>query len=226
MCLITIAHRAHEQWPFVIAANRDESHERPAARAGWWSDAPDVIGGRDLRAGGSWLAASRGGRVAAVTNIRGAVSGARSRGLLVSEFVTGSLSPLAYLQTIDGSAYAGFHLVVATAGDELAHYTNDGGEPRVIAPGSIVAFSNGGRGEEWPKMELATDAMREALAGDDPRAALLAFLTTHNGRGGMSEVFVVSDVWGTRASTVVTYDARGALAFEERRFGKGGVPEE
>jgi uncharacterized protein with NRDE domain len=89
VCLIAIAHRLSDRWPLVIAANRDELYDRPARRAHVWEDAPDVVGGRDLRAGGSWLAITRGGRFAAVTNIRAAEPppGAPSRGLLVSRFV-------------------------------------------------------------------------------------------------------------------------------------------
>ncbi|MCE7896984.1 MAG: hypothetical protein DYH19_09470, partial [Gammaproteobacteria bacterium PRO8] len=55
MCLVAIAWRAHPRYPLIIVANRDEDHGRPAAPAAWWPDASQVFGGRDLRAGGSWL---------------------------------------------------------------------------------------------------------------------------------------------------------------------------
>src|SRR5437016_557368 len=71
MCLIALAHRASERWPLVIAANRDEFFARPTRAAHWWDDAPGVYGGRDLRAGGSWMAVTRRGRFAMVTNVRG-----------------------------------------------------------------------------------------------------------------------------------------------------------
>ena len=63
MCLIALAWRMRADLPLVVAANRDEFYDRPTRAAHAWDDAPHVIGGRDLRAGGSWLAASRGGRL-------------------------------------------------------------------------------------------------------------------------------------------------------------------
>src|SRR5207247_9928186 len=100
MCLIAIAHRVSKEWPLVIAANRDEQYARPTRAAHAWKENPEVIGGRDLRAGGSWLAVRRGGRFAAVTNVRGVGweggEGGPSRGLLVSGFVRGDELPLSY----------------------------------------------------------------------------------------------------------------------------------
>ena len=72
MCLIVLAVGQHPDYPLVLAANRDEFHARPTAGAGWWEDRPDILGGRDLQAGGTWLALSRSGRLATVTNFRDA----------------------------------------------------------------------------------------------------------------------------------------------------------
>ena len=70
MCLIVLAWHQREDAPLLLAANRDEFHERPTARADFWVDEPQVLAGRDLRAGGTWLGLSRGGRFATITNIR------------------------------------------------------------------------------------------------------------------------------------------------------------
>src|SRR3989442_98818 len=113
MCLIAIAHRVSKDWPLIIAANRDEQYARPTRPAHPWKENPDVIGGRDLRAGGSWLAVRRGGRSAAVTNVRGVGGeGGPSRGLLVSGFVLGDELALSYAETIRGGADAGVYLIV------------------------------------------------------------------------------------------------------------------
>ncbi|HKO02393.1 MAG TPA: NRDE family protein, partial [Thermoanaerobaculia bacterium] len=71
-------------------------------RGTWWDDAPDVIGGRDLRAGGSWLAVRRDGRFAAVTNVHGLPGSetAPSRGNLVRDFVTSHDAPLAFVERV------------------------------------------------------------------------------------------------------------------------------
>ena len=68
MCLIAVAWKAHPRYPLILLGNRDEFHARPSVAADWWPEAPDVFGGRDLKAGGSWLGVSRGGRIAVVTN--------------------------------------------------------------------------------------------------------------------------------------------------------------
>ena len=52
MCLALLALDAVPGWPLVLAANRDERHDRPALPLDWWPDHPDRVGGRDERAGG------------------------------------------------------------------------------------------------------------------------------------------------------------------------------
>ena len=70
MCLIVMAWRAHPEIPLLIAANRDEFHSRPTCAAHWWKDRGDILAGRDLVAGGTWIGITRSGRFAAVTNYR------------------------------------------------------------------------------------------------------------------------------------------------------------
>jgi uncharacterized protein with NRDE domain len=106
MCLILFAYRAHRDYPLVFAANRDEFHERPTATAAFWTDAPHVLAGRDLRAGGSWMGMTRSGRWAALTNYRDPPTtrpGRPSRGMLVADFLTGAAHPEDYLDTMHAS---------------------------------------------------------------------------------------------------------------------------
>ena len=67
MCLLVFAWNKHPRYRVVLAANRDEFHARPAAAMHWWAE-PDILGGRDLEAGGAWLAVGRDGRFGVVTN--------------------------------------------------------------------------------------------------------------------------------------------------------------
>ena len=213
MCLIAVAHRVSEMFPLVIAANRDEFYDRPARAAHAWEEDPRVLGGRDLRAGGSWLAISRHSHFAAVTNIRGARTDGPSRGLLVSNFVLSDTDALSYINSIERHTYAGFHLIVGD-GDTIAHVTNaNDAPPSLIAPGSIFAVSNGAPGDDWPKVELAREAMQNAIAQPE---RLLDFLTTRRGGPIEQEVFVVSRDYGTRSSTVITVDKNGAVTLTER----------
>jgi uncharacterized protein with NRDE domain len=213
MCLIAVAHRVSEMFPLVIAANRDEFYDRPARAAHAWQEDPRVLGGRDLRAGGSWLAVRERGRFAAITNIRGARADGPSRGLLVSSFVLSDVDAVSYADSVDRHAYAGFHLIVGD-GDTIAHLTNANDDPpSIVAPGSIFAVSNGAPGDDWPKVELAREAMQNAIAQPEK---LLDFLTTRRGGPVEQEVFVVSRDYGTRSSTVITVDNNDAVTLIER----------
>jgi uncharacterized protein with NRDE domain len=214
MCLIALAHLASPRYPFVLAANRDEDYARPSHAADWWPDAPEVFGGRDAVAGGSWLAMTRDGRFAAVTNLRGAAPRTRSRGELVRGFVTSNAAPLAYARALDVAEYAGFHLLVGEAGGTVVYVTS-GGEVTVLDPG-IYAFSNAPAGEHWPKEALAIEAMERALAGDAITEELLTFLTARRGSGSVeSEVFIEGEHYGTRASTVIVVPAGETMSFIE-----------
>ncbi|HNV54769.1 MAG TPA: NRDE family protein, partial [Pseudomonadales bacterium] len=111
MCLILLAHRYSDEFPLVVAANRDEFYARPTAGARFWDDTPTLLAGRDLREGGTWLGITCSGRFAAVTNYRGSERRSRSRGQLTRDFLTSSIDPLAYLAQIhrDRELYAGFN---------------------------------------------------------------------------------------------------------------------
>jgi uncharacterized protein with NRDE domain len=218
MCLIALAHRTHPRWPLVIAANRDEFFARPARGAHWWDEAPDVFGGRDLQAGGSWMAITRGGRFAMVTNVRGFPEPveARSRGMLVADFVRGDAAPEEFANGVERERYAGFHLVCGEAGGVVAHVSSDAAA-RVLEPG-IFAVSNAPAAIDWPKIAYAREAMERALASDDIKDELMRFLTTPHGGPIENEVFVAVPErgYGTRASTVVLVDAEGTIDFTER----------
>lgn len=238
MCLVAIANRASVQFPLVIAANRDELHARPSSPAAWWDDAPDVIGGRDLLHGGSWLAFSkRAGSWAAVTNLRGAdrTAESRSRGALVGDFVRGGLSALNYSTTIGARAgeYGGFHFLSGDR-DGAVYLASTDGTPRAL-PEGVFAFSNAPAGEVWPKTARIEEAMEQFLntsgSADELARSLLQFLTTPaasilmRGRTLIEEIetepFVVGEVYGTRATTVVVVDQNDDVLFVEKTFGPG-----
>ena len=220
MCLIVLAHRADERFPFVLAANRDEDYERPSHSAGFWPDAPHILGGRDVLHGGSWLAITTSGRFAAVTNLRGAERRTRSRGALVRDFVTSDVDARVFAENIlaHASEYSGFHLLIGQAGGEVVHVTP---ECWIALPNGIHAISNAPLGEEWPKTVIAAEAMPSML-GDAEE--LMRFLTTPRFTGSVeSEIFIASERYGTRASTVIVMDAR-EIVFSEQTYGKGGAP--
>ena len=208
MCLIIVAHRVSSRYPLVIAANRDEDHFRPSRVAHAWDEAPDVIGGRDLVAGGSWLAIRRDGRWAAVTNLRGSAKRPdnKSRGSLVTDFVLGDAKPLDYVRSIDRDAYAGFHLLAGIAGEELAYFATGMDEARML-PEGIHGVSNGPPDAQWIKVERGIDAMRDALDRDEMPERLITFLSTPTpGEPIENSVFIIGERYGTRSSTAIVVD--------------------
>ncbi|ROR34601.1 NRDE family protein [Inmirania thermothiophila] len=240
MCLILVAHRAHPRWPLVIAANRDEFRDRPAAPAAWWREDARVLAGRDLAAGGTWLGVRRDGRWAAVTNVREGRRGRhpRSRGELVARYLLGDAPPRAFLAEAlaGGAAYGGFNLLVATP-DEVLYGSNRGHGIHALAPG-VHGLSNGRLDAPWPKVRRGREGLRALLAGEGPRVeALMALLADRReappealpdtGVGPererrLSPLFIVGADYGTRCSTVLVVDREGRACLVERTWdGRG-----
>jgi uncharacterized protein with NRDE domain len=242
MCLIVLAWHASAAFPLVVAANRDEWRERPAEAAHWWPDHPDLLAGRDLQAGGTWMGVTRAGRFAAVTNFRDPSdkrSSARSRGGLVTEFLLGRDSPRRFLASLSQRVrdYNGFNLVLGD-GESLFYYGSREGEARPIEPG-VHGLSNHLLDEPWPKVVRGRARMTAALAASDPLPALFEMLSDTTASGDdelpatgvgiewerrLSPALIVGRDYGTRASTLVTLSSRGEVSFEERtRDGNGEV---
>lgn len=231
MCIIAIAHRASTRYPLIVAANRDESHARATSVADWWADAPDVLGGRDLVAGGTWLAVDRHGRFAAVTNLRGesppAVN-AKSRGLLVSRYLDqGSATTANAVVSAAEAALFGPFNMLAFDGSTLS-YTSNRAPPSVLQ-GGVHALSNAEPDAQWPKVVRARQGMNAVLDEPDPAEPLFALLAereqpTARFNDRQVSLFQKHPVWGTRSSTVVLMDARRKVRFIERSFNETGAP--
>ncbi len=239
MCLVVLAFRVNDDHPVVLAANRDEFHARPTREAHWWPDHGDILAGRDLQAGGTWLGVHRSGRFATVTNYRDADSPAgslESRGRLVTDFLAGDETPLEYLQSIDGDAFAGFNLLVGDA-RSVGYLSNRGGGLRDLPPG-IYGLSNATLDTPWEKVERSKSRLAGLLDSQQLSESSLMELLGDGDRGPPSEVrderlpfdiahaitapFIVSDDYGTRCSTVVRAESSGRWHFLERRFGPQG----
>ncbi len=206
MCLILVAWRVHEAYPLVVAANRDEFHGRPAARAAFWDDKPDVLGGRDLQARGTWMGVSRGGRFAAVTNYRGGTEpgAAESRGALVTRYLEGVDVPRLAQRK---SEYSGFSLL-ATDGAELWWLSNRDGAARCLEPGW---YGLGNLLLDSPDVEAHKTRFRSSPVSLEPLFEVLA------------PARIVDPRYGTRCSSVLLQGAQ--TRFAERAFGSDGAEE-
>lgn len=241
MCLIFIAYKHHPRYPLVVAANRDEFYARPAAPAHFWPERPDLLAGRDLLGGGTWLGITRQGRFAAVTNYRepGVTrKDVPSRGQLVTEFLSGADRPVDYLRRVSarGGEYNGFNLLVRDE-HELGWYSNRAGGAQALSPG-VYALSNHLLDTQWPKVARGRAGFESALSEDDLGEDQLLDLLADNtaaleedlpdtGVGPdlervLSPIFINSEHYGTRSSTVLSVDTVGQVKFVERSFGSDG----
>lgn len=242
MCLILFAYQQHPDYPLIVIANRDEFYPRPTQAAHWWPDLPTVWAGRDAKGGGSWFGVNRTGRWAALTNFRDGFqekADAPTRGHLV----TGYLRPDApagrpYLEGLqpDADRYNGFNLLTYD-GSELLHYANVSNVITTVQPG-IHGLSNALLDSDWPKVargkahlarliarggafdvEAAFEAMRDATR--PPDADLPSTGVPLEWERKLSSMYITTENYGTRCSTVLLYNRAGHCHVEERSY----VPE-
>jgi uncharacterized protein with NRDE domain len=242
MCLILIANDVHPRYRLVVAANRDEFYQRPTAPADWWPESPDVLAGRDLQSGGTWMGVTLDGRFAAITNFRepGATrDDAPSRGGLVLGALTTPSRLDDYLAQVDadGHRYNGFNLVAGDGGGLWVYSNRGDAPPRAVAKG-VSGISNYLFDTPWPKVVKGRDELTAALEleGDELVDALLSLLEDREippdgelpdtGVGieyerVLASKFIASSVYGTRASYAVLFDRSGEVTFVEQTFDRG-----
>lgn len=240
MCTIIFAFQKHPEYPLILLANRDEFYQRPTAAADYWEDAPQVLAGRDLVHGGTWLGTTSQGRFAAVTNYRqpGAPRGRLSRGNLVGDFLKGDVAVGDYLKSIreNRGDYSGFNLLAGRIGTEeqaLGYYSNRGGEIRFLEPG-VYGLSNHLLDTPWQKVLRGKAGLEEALKkGRLEEHMLFKILADRTPAADkdlpdtgigyekekiLSPIFIETPIYGTRSSTIVLIDKKGESTFREKIF--------
>tara|TARA_R110002110_G_scaffold205066_7_gene416924 strand:+ start:46705 stop:47481 length:777 start_codon:yes stop_codon:yes gene_type:complete len=245
MCLLIIAHQTSDQLPLVIAANRDEFHNRPTARSTFWQEHPTLLAGRDLQQGGTWMGITRDGRFAALTNFRDparTTTAPRSRGELPLNFLTGVTGPEQYMNALSATAhdYAGFNLLLGD-GHGLWYCSNSNGQrdvaPRQLEPG-VYGLSNALLDTPWPKVTRGRAAMLEALESAAPDHDRLADVVNdraianpvelreqgldHEMDQLLSAQFIITQRYGTRCTTTMWTDDQGVAHWREVSFDSRG----
>ncbi len=232
MCTLLALHRCFPEAPLVIAANRDEYHDRPASRPefrrerGRWVVAP-----RDLRAGGTWLGWNDAGVFAGLTNRPTPIPdpSRRSRGQLVLD-VLGSGSAKRAAERLVGLAAGASNPCNVLVADALAAYVVVlDGEHRMqeLAPGAHVIGNADPDDRSHPKLRrLARELGPIADAGYEAALPALAGLLrsherTDDTRGPLEATCIHAGPYGTRSSTLFV---RGRRREEDRLLFAEGAP--
>jgi uncharacterized protein with NRDE domain len=242
MCVIAFAWNIHPRWRLLLIGNRDEAHARPSAPLQRWADAPDILAGRDLEAGGTWMGVREPSRAAVVTNVRDprVAHDGESRGLLVSDFLRDEDTAARRARVLNSSVahYRPFNLLLFDR-DEARFVSNHPAVRTQVIPAGVHGLSNGDLDASWPKVRRATAALHDWLVADeDDFAPLFDALGDETiapdaelpdtGVGlelerRLSPVFVRGQRYGTRATTLIALEHSGGGCIIERRFGAGGA---
>ena len=226
MCTLAIYFQAAREFPVVIAANRDEFLDRPAGEPTTLLEKPHVVGGKDLKAGGTWLGISEYGIVAGLLNRRAANGGnpdARSRGWLCLDALRRRTAAEAaeFAAHERGSDYNPFNLLMVSRTEGFVAY-NRGASIEVVAlkPGLHLLTNLDVDDFECPKISASYGKFAElgnrADFQRDPigqRGALAAILADHNTQldsrigaiaGGRPNALCLHlDNYGTRSSSLI-----------------------
>ena len=237
MCLIFLSINNHPTYKLIIAGNRDEFYNRRTSTANYWPDYQYVIGGRDLEAGGTWLAMTRSGKIGMVTNYRDPQNinpNAPSRGHLVSDFLIQDGDAEDYLKNIslNGKRYNGFNLILGNV-NELWYCSNYKTGIEKLS-GGFYGISNHLLETPWPKVVRGKERIKPLLSNAivDPEALFeilydeqVAADTMLPNTGlalererALSSMFIKTDGYGSRCSTVILVDQNDQISFSERVY--------
>lgn len=238
MCLISIAYQCHPKYKLILLANRDEFYQRPTKEAHWWDEDNTVFGGKDLQAGGSWLAVSKNGKIGAITNFRNPsriIKNKISRGQILGNYMLSDTSEKKYIDEISSLAesYEGYNLLFGNQ-DYLYHYSNINQKVTTISPG-VHALSNHLLNTPWPKVEKAKKVMTELIEMGNTLNVETAFTLFSDKQIApddqlpdtgiglsyeryLSSIFIDIPQYGTRATTLLLIDNENQVYFEEREY--------
>lgn len=239
MCLIAFALNEHPDYPLILVANRDEFYERPTSYADFWKDHSTVLGGIDMKGGGTWMGVTKSGKIAAVTNYRDPKNispTAKTRGDLTKDYLISNISAQTHLKQVESEAalYNGFNLLLFEAGKGF-YYSNYGDSIRQIDQG-VYGLSNALLDTSWPKLEKLKANFQETIKSQISVDSLLELLTDNETAAdkdlpqtgvpyewekAISAICIDTPTYGTCCSTIILVDKAGNLSFTEKSFPVG-----
>lgn len=234
MCLIVWNWQPNSSSPLLVIGNRDEFYARPTQSLHWWGD--DILAGKDLKGGGTWMGVTKGGKFAALTNYRGSDKQrdeAPSRGKLVVDFLESSISLEGYLEYLSlvADSYNPFNLILYD-GIMLKGFESRHNKRVDIEPG-VGGLSNADFNSPWPKVEYLKSNLKSQNYGDSWNDLKLLELLQNSKRAPdhllpktgvsldrervLSSCFVKSSDYGTRSSSIVRFGTK-YINFKEQCY--------
>lgn len=242
MCILFLAIDSHPDYPLIVAANRDEYHRRATAAMSFWSDHPQVLAGRDLQMGGTWLGITRNGRFCAITNLRSAAGRddtLSSRGELAKRFLTSAQGPEHFGRHLAGACgrYNPFNIVFGTPGRLFTFSSQDRVPSRLSA--GFHSISNGRMDETWPKMShgvrqltvlvqgqsaIRTAHLNRIMQNPDPHESMEAAQgpSADPPDPFVSSIFIRGEHFGTRSTSCILF-RNDAIRVSEQRYDRKGT---
>ena len=243
MCLILFALHAHPKYKLVLAANRDEFFNRETQFAHFWDNDKNILAGKDMASGGTWMGMHSKGRFIAITNYRNPereITNPTSRGSISREFLTYSESTSEFIGRISGirQQFNGYNLLLSdNSFQNIVHYSNITDKTHIINKG-IHGLSNALLDSPWPKVELGKKYLTEAISSPTfqpedlisilkNRDAAPDHLLPHTGistdlEKKLSPVFISMKGYGTRCSTALLVDKKNEVSFLEVSYNEQG----
>lgn len=242
MCLIFLSYKQNEEYPFIALANRDEFYKRPTLPADYWEENQNILAGKDLEGGGTWMGVTKNGHMAMLTNYRDIPNikqNAPTRGKLVSDYLKGEFDAKNYLLALTKTAslYNGYNLIAGTFDDPW--YFSNYEKQKVVQLGSgFYGLSNQLLDSNWPKIEKGKARLASLML--DKELDIKALFSVMSDKEvvendallpstglpldrerAISSMFIDTEGYGTRATTLVAVHRSGEVTFIERLFENG-----
>ena len=240
MCLIFLSYKQNKDYPLIVLANRDEFYKRPTQPAHYWEENPNILAGKDLEGGGTWMGITKNGYMSMLTNYRdiaNIIPNAPTRGKLVSDYLKGEFSPKDYLLALSktGSKFNGYSLITGSFNDPW-YYSNYGNKVAQLGTG-LYGLSNALLDSKWPKIEAGKAALVPLITKDKIyKEELFSSMTNpelasdeqlpNTGlplekERAISSMFIDIEGYGTRCTTLIMVDKNGKVDFTERQYENG-----
>lgn len=238
MCILFIALEQHPEYPVIICANRDEFHQRPTQNMHWWPE-QNILAGKDLQAGGTWLGLTAEGQFSALTNFRRPESfdkNKRSRGDLVVQALNNSAINTKQHLLAKSQQYNDFNLIFGPFNNLQAF---DSVNRKLIKlEAGFHSVSNGALDDVWPKMALGLNSLETLIKTNNLATenlfSVLRDQTTAEQTSlpatGLSQalemllssIFIVSPDYGTRSSAIILQANHGEISVYESNYNSKG----